>query len=62
MKQVIVVTGASSGFRFACGTGMAKAGHVVYAACATLRFAIRGGARGAKFAAKNKADLRTVVD
>src|SRR5260221_5666301 len=61
MKKVIVVTGASSGFGALAARALAKAGHVVYASMRDTSGRIKGQVQeAAKFAADNKADLRTV--
>src|SRR5260370_25906216 len=61
MKKVIVVTGASSGFGALAARALAKAGHVVYASMRDTSGRNRGQVQeAAKFAADNKADLRTV--
>ena len=61
MKQVIVITGASSGFGALAARELAKAGHTVYASMRDT------GGRNApqveavkKFSEENKVDLRTV--
>ena len=61
MKQVIVVTGASSGFGKLTAHELAKAGHVVYAGMreTTSRNASQVDA-AKKFAAENRVDLRTI--
>src|SRR4051812_17704224 len=61
MKNVIVVTGASSGFGALTARALANAGHTVYASMreTTGRNAARvQDAR--KFATDNKVDLRTI--
>lgn len=61
MKKVIVVTGASSGFGALAARALAKAGHVVYASMRDTSGRNKGQVQEAtKFAADNKADLRTV--
>jgi NAD(P)-dependent dehydrogenase (short-subunit alcohol dehydrogenase family) len=61
MKKVIVVTGASSGFGALAGRALAKAGHVAYARMRDTSGRNKGQVQeAAKFAADNKADLRTV--
>ena len=61
MKKVIVVTGASSGFGALAARALAKAGHVVYASMRDTSGRSKGQVQEAtKFAADNKADLRTV--
>jgi NAD(P)-dependent dehydrogenase (short-subunit alcohol dehydrogenase family) len=61
MKQVIVITGASSGFGALAARELAKAGHTVYASMreTTTRNAPQVEAVR-KFAQDNKVDLRTV--
>src|SRR5258705_13398833 len=60
MKKVIVVTGASSGFGALAARALAKAGHVVYASMRDTSGRNKGEEQeAAKFAADNKADLRT---
>src|SRR5712675_544868 len=61
MKQVIVITGASSGFGALTARALAKAGHIVYASMrdTTGRNASQVEA-AAKFAKANNVDLRTV--
>jgi len=60
-KQVIVVTGASSGFGAMSARALAKAGHTVYAGirAITTRNA-KAVADAAAFAKENNADLRSV--
>src|SRR6202047_2512653 len=60
MKQVIVITGASSGFGALTARALAKAGHIVYASMrdTTGRNASQVEA-AAKFAKENNVDLRT---
>src|SRR5438105_1785220 len=61
MKQVIVITGASSGFGALTARTLAKAGHIVYA---SMRDTAGRNApqveAAAKFAKENKVDLRTI--
>jgi NAD(P)-dependent dehydrogenase (short-subunit alcohol dehydrogenase family) len=61
MKQVIVITGASSGFGALTARALAKAGHIVYA---SMRDTTRRNASqveaAAKFAKENNIDLRTI--
>jgi NAD(P)-dependent dehydrogenase (short-subunit alcohol dehydrogenase family) len=61
MKQVIVITGASSGFGALTARALAKAGHIVYASMrdTTGRNASQVAA-AAKFAKENNVDLRTI--
>ena len=61
MKQVIVITGASSGFGRLSANALAKAGHTVYASMrdTTGRNASQVEAVG-YFAKDNGVDLRTV--
>ena len=60
MKQVIVITGASSGFGALTARALAKAGHIVYA---SMRETTGRNASqvepAAKFAKENNVDLRT---
>src|SRR5882762_5099311 len=61
MKKVIIVTGSSSGFGALAARALAKAGHVVYASMRDTSGRNKGQVQeAAKFAADNKADLRTV--
>jgi NAD(P)-dependent dehydrogenase (short-subunit alcohol dehydrogenase family) len=61
MKQVIVITGASSGFGALTARALAKAGHIVYA---SMRDTTGSNApqveAAAKSAKENKVDLRTI--
>lgn len=60
-KQVIVITGASSGFGALTARALAKAGHTVYAGIrATETRNAQAVADAAAFAKENGADLRTV--
>src|ERR1700688_3788880 len=61
MKQVIVITGASSGFGALTARALAKAGHIVYASMrdTTGRNASQVEV-AAKFAKENNVDLRTI--
>ena len=61
MKQVIVITGASSGFGALTARTLAKAGHIVYASMRDTpgRNASQVEA-AAKFAKENNVDLRTI--
>ena len=61
MKQVIVITGASSGFGALTARALAKAGHIVYESMrdTTGRNASQVEA-AAKFAKENNVDLRTI--
>jgi NAD(P)-dependent dehydrogenase (short-subunit alcohol dehydrogenase family) len=61
MKQVIVITGASSGFGALTARALARAGHVVYGSMrdTTGRNAPQVEA-AAQFAKENKVDLRTI--
>ena len=61
MKQVIVITGASSGFGALTARALAKAGHIVYASMRDT--AGRNASQveaAAKFAKENNVDLRTI--
>jgi NAD(P)-dependent dehydrogenase (short-subunit alcohol dehydrogenase family) len=61
MKQVIVITGASSGFGALAARALAKAGHIVYASMReTTGRNIKQVESVKQFAADNKVDLRTV--
>src|SRR5580704_17873309 len=61
MKQVIVITGASSGFGELTAHELAKAGHVVYASMRETKGRNAPQVEAAKkFAAENKVDLRTI--
>ena len=60
-KQVIVVTGASSGFGAMSARALAKAGHTVYAGIrATKTRNAKAVADAAAFAKDNNADLRSI--
>jgi NADP-dependent 3-hydroxy acid dehydrogenase YdfG len=61
MKQVIVISGASSGFGALAARALARAGHTVYASMrdSTGRNATQVAAV-ARYAADNQVDLRTV--
>ncbi|MGK6315409.1 SDR family oxidoreductase [Neorhizobium sp. DT-125] len=60
-KQVIVITGASSGFGALTARALARAGHTVYAGIrATETRNAKAVADAAAFAKENGADLRTV--
>jgi NAD(P)-dependent dehydrogenase (short-subunit alcohol dehydrogenase family) len=61
MNQVIVITGASSGFGALTARALARAGHIVYASMRETggRNAPRV-AEAARYAAEHKVDLRTV--
>src|SRR5713101_5105596 len=61
MKNIIVITGASSGFGALAARALAKAGHIVYASMRDTAGRNKGQVQeAAKFAADNKADLRTI--
>jgi NAD(P)-dependent dehydrogenase (short-subunit alcohol dehydrogenase family) len=61
MKQVIVITGASSGFGELAARGLAKAGHTAYASMRETKGRNATQVEAAKkFARENKVDLRTV--
>ncbi|QHN05117.1 SDR family oxidoreductase [Granulicella sp. WH15] len=61
MKQVIVITGASSGFGALAARELAKAGHTVYASMrATETRNVPQVEAANKFAQENNVDLRTV--
>jgi NAD(P)-dependent dehydrogenase (short-subunit alcohol dehydrogenase family) len=61
MKQVIVITGASSGFGALTARALARAGHIVYA---TMRETTGRNARqvaeAERYASERRLDLRTV--
>src|SRR6267143_1419386 len=61
MKQVIAITGASSGFGELAARELAKAGHTVYASMRETKGRNATQVEAAKkFARENKVDLRTV--
>jgi NAD(P)-dependent dehydrogenase (short-subunit alcohol dehydrogenase family) len=61
MKQVIVITGASSGFGELAAHALAKAGHIVYASMRETKGRNAPQVDAAKkFALENKVDLRTI--
>jgi NAD(P)-dependent dehydrogenase (short-subunit alcohol dehydrogenase family) len=61
MKQVIVITGASSGFGELTAHALAQAGHIVYASMRETKGRNAPQVEAAKrFAAENKVDLRTI--
>jgi NAD(P)-dependent dehydrogenase (short-subunit alcohol dehydrogenase family) len=61
MKQVIVITGASSGFGELTAHELAKAGHVVYASMRETKGRNAPQVDAAKkFSVENKVDLRTI--
>ena len=61
MRQVIVITGASSGFGELTAHALAKAGHIVYASMRETKGRNAPQVEAAKrFAAENKVDLRTI--
>jgi NAD(P)-dependent dehydrogenase (short-subunit alcohol dehydrogenase family) len=61
MKQVIVITGASSGFGELAAHALAKAGHMVYASMRESKGRNAPQVDAAKkFAVDNKVDLRTI--
>ena len=61
MKQVIVITGASSGFGELTAHELAMAGHIVYASMRETKGRNAPQVDAAKkFAAENKVDLRTI--
>jgi NAD(P)-dependent dehydrogenase (short-subunit alcohol dehydrogenase family) len=61
MKQVIVITGASSGFGALAARAFARAGHTVYASMReTAGRNARQVAEAARYAKEHKVDLRTV--
>jgi NAD(P)-dependent dehydrogenase (short-subunit alcohol dehydrogenase family) len=61
MKQVIVITGASSGFGALAARALADRGHIVYAGMrATPGRNAPQVAKAAEYAAQNNVDLRTV--
>jgi NAD(P)-dependent dehydrogenase (short-subunit alcohol dehydrogenase family) len=61
MRQVIVITGASSGFGELTAHALAKAGHIVYASMRETKGRNAPQVEVAKrFAAENRVDLRTI--
>lgn len=61
MKNVIVITGASSGFGLLTAQGLAKAGHIVYAGMReTAGRNAKQVAAVKEFSVANKADLRAI--
>ncbi len=61
MKQVIVITGASSGFGALTARELAKAGHIVYASMRDIAGRNASQVEAAKkFSQENNVDLRTV--
>src|SRR5271170_4960424 len=61
MKQVIVITGASSGFGELIAHALAKAGHIVYASMRETKGRNAPQVEAAaKFAKENKVDLRVI--
>ena len=61
MKQVIVITGASSGFGRLSANALAKAGHIVYASmCGTTGRNAAQAADVRKYATDNKVDLHAI--
>jgi NAD(P)-dependent dehydrogenase (short-subunit alcohol dehydrogenase family) len=61
MKQVIVVTGASSGFGALAARALANAGHIVYASMReTTGRNVAQVAEAARYAKERAVDLRTV--
>jgi NAD(P)-dependent dehydrogenase (short-subunit alcohol dehydrogenase family) len=61
MKQVLVITGASSGFGELTAHELAMAGHIVYASMRETKGRNAPQVDAAKkFAAENKVDLRTI--
>jgi NAD(P)-dependent dehydrogenase (short-subunit alcohol dehydrogenase family) len=61
MKQVIVITGASSGFGALTARALARAGHIVYASMReTAGRNAPQVAEAARYAAEHQVDLRTV--
>ena len=61
MKQVIVITGASSGFGALTARALAKAGHIVYASMRdTTGRNVSQVEAAAKFAKENNVDLRAI--
>ena len=61
MKNVIVITGASSGFGALAARALAKAGHIVYASMRDTAGRNAPRAKAAKeFSSENNVDLRTI--
>lgn len=61
MKQIIVITGASSGFGALTARALAQAGHTVYASMRETKGRNAAQVENAKaFATDNKVDLRTI--
>src|SRR4029453_3066154 len=60
MKNVIVITGASSGFGARGARALAKAGHIVYASMRDTAGRNAPQVNAAKYSSENNIDLRTI--
>jgi NAD(P)-dependent dehydrogenase (short-subunit alcohol dehydrogenase family) len=60
MKNVVVITGASSGFGARAARALAKAGHIVYASMRDTAGRNAPQVNAAKYSSENNIDLRTI--